>query len=133
MIAVDANIVIYALTGSGEFAEPSRILLRRVSAHGGVASVLLLSEVLSQADLNQPAARREVEDFLTHLRGMDWAEVSRPIAIKAAELMRQYPKKLHLADAIHLATATIIGADEFWTNDKALLKVSIPGLKIKSL
>jgi predicted nucleic acid-binding protein len=94
---------------------------------------LLLSEVLSQTDLNQPAARREVEVLLRQLRGLRWLAVSQPIALKAAELMRQYPKKLRLADAVHVATAAEANAEEFWTNDHALAKISISALKIKTL
>jgi predicted nucleic acid-binding protein len=133
MIAIDANIVIYALTGNTEFAEPSKIILQRIAREGGIASVLLLSEVLSQTDSNQPAARREVQEFLGNLRGLRRIAVSEPIAFQTAALMRDYPKKLRLGDAVHLATALEMGAKEFWTNDLALAKITTSNLKIKTL
>ncbi len=130
MIAFDSNIVIYAMTGRGEFAQPSRQVLLNATRQGGIASVLLLREVLCKTDPELQHQALQTKHYLVNIRQLSYIPVSLEIAEKAAELIRSHGKALRLTDAIHLQTAHLSGAAEFWTNDKKLAQVQLPGLSI---
>ncbi len=58
-----------------------------------------------------------------------------PVTEQVAQLAGQYRHTYGIKgpDSIHLATAVTAGAERFITNDKALAKLTIPGLRIEPL
>lgn len=115
MDAFDADVLIYA-------AQPGHALGRRVfglfrnasQQFAGVGSVLLLPELLSKP------IRDGDTDGVRMLAGLlarlDLRPVDRATAELATALASAY--KLRAADATHLASAVVIGADRFITNNQ---------------
>jgi predicted nucleic acid-binding protein len=113
--AFDADVLIYA-------AAPGHPLGRRVRAlfpvePGGVAgvgSVLLLPEVLAKP------VRDGATEELTALSGLLSRLDLRPVDPVTAEVATSLAAAhgLRAADAVHLATAVVAGADRFLTNNR---------------
>ena len=126
-IALDSNILIYFFNENPEFVEAARRIVLSIQEGDvqGIASVLVLGEIMRKG--NDALYRA-----LVGIRNLSFAPVDSGIALRAAELQRKH-HSLHFVDALHLATAEAYNAAEFWTNDHALAKATIPGLKIKAL
>ena len=127
VIALDSNILIYFFNENQEFVDAARrlVLLIQEGQVRGIGSVLVLGEIMRKGS-------DELYRALVGIRNLSFVPVDSDIALRAAALQRGHPA-LHFVDALHLATAELHGATEFWTNDQALVKVTIPGLKIKTL
>ncbi len=115
MDAFDADVLIYAATD-----HPLGIAVRSLfAAQGspdmqvGVGSVLLVPEVLSKALRDGITA--ELESLGMLLGRLDLRPVDATVADAAAALGATYG--LRAADAVHLATAVLAGADRFITNN----------------
>lgn len=109
--AFDANALIYVANG-----DPRALAIRSAleEADSLIGSVVLLPEVLSK-----PMARgdeREYEQLLAILSRFDLKPVDDEIADAAVALGAKY--RLRAADAIHLATAVVWGAERFHTNNR---------------
>jgi predicted nucleic acid-binding protein len=128
--AFDADVLIYA-------AAPSHPLGRRVAALliagseaqsdidelglAGVGSLALVTEVLSKPI---QANRSEELALLTYyLTRLDLLPVNPVTADAAAIIGARYGLKA--IDAIHLATAILVGADRFITNNRRDFKTSV--------
>ena len=115
MDAFDADVLIYA-------AVPGHPLGRRVRAlfpveAGGVAgvgSVLLLPEVLAKPV--RDGATEEVTALAALLSRLELRAVDPVTAEVSTSLAVTY--RLRAADAVHLATAVVAGADRFVTNNR---------------
>ncbi len=119
MDAFDADVLIYA-------AAPGHPLGRRVAAlfeiadelpEGGaigIGSVLLLPETLTHP--LQDDRDDEVSALAFFLARLDLRPVDRATADLAVVVGARYG--LRAADALHLATAIIVGADRFITNNR---------------
>lgn len=131
MDAFDSDVLIYA-------AEPSNLLGRRVAAlfssalpaddgqPVGIGSVLLLPEVLSKPlRVGVTDQARVLGRFLARL---DLLSFDRPTAELAVSLGSAY--RLRAADAAHLATAVLAGADRFLTNNQRDFPTSIEEIEI---
>lgn len=129
MIAFDTNIAIYALNGHPEYAEESIAVIGKASRSGGCVSILLLTELLSYPKLTDKRYLQKAEEFVQSLANLDIAAIDEEISRYAAALMRQY-EVLRLADALHVASAVLRGASEFWTNDRKLKNIEVPGLRV---
>ena len=123
MDAFDADVLIYA-------AVPNHPLGRRVAALltaeseaqsdverlglAGVGSLTLVPEVLSK-----PIHANRIEDLAVltyYLARLDLVPVNPVTADAAAIIAARY--RLKAIDAIHLATAILVGADRFITNNR---------------
>ncbi len=134
-IALDSNVFIYVLGQSSTWSEPAIAILRQLEdgRATGVASVICLSEVLTYPFGISEAMGEDAQLFMEGLEGIDYTPVNEEVAIQAARLRAQYGAKLSTSDAIHLASAVVERADVFVTNDHALLKLKLDGLRIHLL
>lgn len=128
MDSFDADALIYA-------AVPGHPLGRRVASlfatatatvPAGAGSVLLLPEVLAKPLRDGTAS--EIRALAALLARLDLRPVDRATAELATALSTRY--RLRAADATHLATAVVLGADRFITNNKrdfprAITEVSV--------
>ena len=124
--AIDTNVFVYALDATSEFTPFARALLLSITSgkHAGIASTVAITEVMRKA----PPL---VLEAMQATNNLSFAPVSTEIALKAADIYAKF--KLDEYDELHIATALVLGADEFWTNDEKLLKRNIPGLKMCAL
>jgi predicted nucleic acid-binding protein len=118
--AFDADVLIYAAAPGHPLGRLVRALFptEPVEAPGiyaGVGSVLLLPELLSKP--MREGAGKEVAALGAVLGRIDLLAVDRATAELATALGSCYG--LRAADATHLATAVLAGADRFVTNNKA--------------
>lgn len=128
-IAIDSNVLIYLLEGSGELADRAAALIDGIAAGQaeGVMSVLALAEVCAgPARIGDLAMVERYADELTSLEQVSVVELDAEIAVDAAVLRGQ--TKLLMGDAIHLATARAAGATAFVTNDRRIS--SRPGVEV---
>ncbi len=119
-IAVDSNILIYLLDGSGERAESAARLVDAI-ADGRIEGVLAtvgLSEILVSTVM--AGDRRAFERTRATLQdvGLRIVVLDAPTAELAAWI--RGGTGLGLPDAIHLACATRAGATAFVTNDRRI-------------
>lgn len=132
MDAFDADVLIYA-------AVPGHPLGRRVAAlfpktaaagraqQGGIGSLLLLPEVLGKP--MRDGANTEVLALSLLLVQLDLRPVDRATAELAAGLAAR-GRRLRAADAVHLATALVAGADRFVTNNRRDFRNGVPGIEV---
>lgn len=132
MIAFDTNIPIYILNNHPQFCTPAKSILRMAQEQSGCASVLLVTELLQYSLFSDSRQLKIAEQFIQSMDFVDFAPVDNEIARQAAAILRAYPQ-LRLPDAIHLASAIVAGASEFWTNDRQLTSLTFENLCIKSL
>ena len=119
MDAFDSDVLIYAAAMDHELGRRVRSLFAARSAEPGpsvvgVGSVLLLPELLSK-----PLRRGdtvEVEQLSKLIARLDLRPVDELTAKFAAALGARHG--LRAADATHLATAVVAGADRFITNNR---------------
>lgn len=112
----DADVVIYANVRDHPLGRRVRPLFTRI-AHGeglGVGSLLLLPEVLAKPI--REGATNELSGLVGLLSGLDLRPVDVATADAATSLAAKY--RLRAADAVHLATAVVAGADRFITNNR---------------
>ncbi|TAL45304.1 MAG: PIN domain-containing protein [Salinibacterium sp.] len=109
--AFDADVIIYASTDT-QTGSALRKLIDEVV--GPLGSVVLLPETLSKPLRDANAS--ECEAIRRLLSRFDLKEVDLEIADAAATLAAKY--RLRAADAIHLATAVVWGAERFHTNNR---------------
>lgn len=114
MDAFDADVLIYA-------AAPDHPLGRRVlplllGEGDHVGSLLLLPELLSKPLREGGEDSPEVRRLLALLARLELRPVDLVTAHVATDVARTY--RLRAADAVHLATAVVAGADRFLTNNR---------------
>ena len=112
MDAFDADVLIYAVAPGHPLGRRVRRLFSDVSRqHVGIGSVVLLPEVLARPLRN--GTTQEVTDLVELLSRLDLRPADPPIAEVATSLAATH--RLRAADAFHLATAVVAGADRFVT------------------
>lgn len=125
-LAIDTNIFVYFFTADSPFHLKSNVLFEEVFIKNIkiVTSNITLTEVLSyKASTSQI---KLLEKELLNIPNLQIIELSNSIAIKAAQIRREYGYSL--PDAIQLATAKLSKAKAFLTNDNRLK--TYQGLKI---
>ena len=96
-----------------------------------VASWLLRAEIQTSAGPNIEPSIVSAVDALLDNDGIRWVAVDRFVAAKALEVSRLTPRRLAGADAVHLATAVLEGADYLMVIDKGFPRgKTIEGVKV---
>ena len=108
--AFDANVLIGAIR-PGQEGAPDRLALAASSDR--LDSVVLLPEVLTKPVRFDDSA--EIGGLTAVLAGLDLKPVDQEVADAAVTLGAKY--RLKAADAIHLATAVVWGAERFYTHN----------------
>jgi predicted nucleic acid-binding protein len=120
MDAFDADVLIYAAVPNHKLGRRVRALFPAEPVEGtdviaGIGSVLLIPELLTKP------LREQSDDELTELGALlsrlDLRPADEVTAQLATALGAAYG--LRAADAVHLATAVVAGADRFLTNNRA--------------
>ena len=113
MDAFDADVLIYAAAPGHPLGDPVRALFAAAGdAAAGIGSVLLIPELLSKPIRDE--GTHEVEALTALLGRLELLPATQHTATVAASLGAQY--RLRAVEAVHLATATLAGADRFITN-----------------
>jgi len=94
--------------------------------HVGIGSVVLLPEVLAKP--LRDGATREIAELVRLLSRLDLRPADPVIAEIATSLAAAY--RLRAADAFHLATAVMAGADRFITNNRRDFGPSVTEIEI---
>ncbi|HEY5880383.1 MAG TPA: PIN domain-containing protein [Nakamurella sp.] len=127
MDAFDADVLIYAGAVGHPLGRPVRGLFPTEPGDvAGVGSVLLLPEVLAKP--MRDGSAREVAALAGLLGRLDLRSVDPVTAEVATTLASGY--RLRAADAVHLATAVVAGADRFITNNRRDFPLSITEVEI---
>ncbi|HVM29451.1 MAG TPA: type II toxin-antitoxin system VapC family toxin [Candidatus Limnocylindrales bacterium] len=123
-VAIDSNVLIYLLEGSGDLAGRSADLLDDIAngAGEGVLSVLTLAEVCSgPARIGDTGMVERYAEELTSLENVAVVPIDADVAVEAALL--RGAGSLSMGDALQLATARAGGATAFVTNDRRISAV----------
>lgn len=127
MDAFDADVVIYAAVPGHPLGRRVRALFpTRAGEIAGVGSLLLLPEVLAKP------IRDGVAGEVTALSGLLSRLELRELDPTTAELATTVASahRLRAADAVHLATALVAGADRFITDNRRDFPTSIPDIDV---
>ncbi len=131
MDAFDADVLIYAAVanhplGSRVAALFPRAPYRSTDPPIGVGSLLLLPEILGKP--LRDGATDEVRVLAGLLARLDL----RPLDLATAELSTALSSayRLRVADAVHLATAVVCGADRFITNNRRDFPTTITEIQV---
>jgi PIN domain len=119
MDAFDADVLIYAVQPRNEFrARILELIAPEPPADdeppAGVGSFLLLPELLGKPIRTE--ATDQVDALLALLARLELHAVDRQIATVATRFAAKY--NLKAIEATHLATAVVVGADRFITNNQ---------------
>jgi predicted nucleic acid-binding protein len=123
-VALDSNVLIYALEGHPRFAEPAAVVLdavERGEVDAVMASIGLLEVLTKPAMAGDAAAFEGTADALRDL-AITIIELDADVATDAAWLRGAVGGSA--ADAIHLATARRAGVTAFITNDRRVRSVA---------
>lgn len=131
MNAFDADVLIYAAVPDHELGRRVRALfptepVEDTGIVAGIGSVLLLPELLTKP--LREGASAELHELGALLGRLDLRPLDEATAQLATALGAAY--RLRAADAVHLATAVIAGADRFITNNAADFPRTISEIEI---
>lgn len=127
MDAFDADVVIYAAVAGHPWGRRVRALFPlEPDALAGVGSVLLLPEVLAKP--MRQGSTAELVALAGLLSRVELRSVDPVTAEVATTLASRY--RLRAADAVHLATAVVAGADRFLTNNRRDFSESISEIAV---
>lgn len=124
-VYLDANIFIYALEGAAPYKKTMTSLFEHLSAgyYTAVTSEISLKEILPKSvGLGRSDFAARYLDMLTGSEHLSLVAIDPYIEADAAQLRVDY--RLEAADAIHLATARIMGCDIMLSNDQGLRQAS---------
>lgn len=127
MDAFDADVLIYAAADGHPLGMPVRDLFPKAPGRtAGIGSVLLLPEVLAKP------MREGRSDEVTALTGLLSRLQLRPVDPVTAEVATSLAVsyRLRAADAAHLATAVVAGAERFITNNRRDFEPSVSEIEI---
>lgn len=118
ILALDSNVFIYHFEHNLKYAPYTTNIFNTLidKSNQGISSVISIAESLSYP--SPPLVVKKIEDKFKTLPNFTIYNVTQEIAIKAAQIRREF--SFHLPDAIQLATAIHAKADLFITNDRRL-------------
>ncbi|WP_235770849.1 type II toxin-antitoxin system VapC family toxin [Rhizobium alarense] len=119
-VYVDSNIFIYAVDGSGELKIKAKARLERLLSEGSrlYSSEIAIGECLRGVDRSNAEPARQFLGMLENQAFVTLAPVTRRIIERAAVVGAEF--RLKLVDAIHMATAEMLGCTVFLTNDRGI-------------
>ena len=126
MDAFDADVLIYAAAPGHVLGRRVRRLLDRPQLR--VGSLVLLLEVLPKPLTQAGESSAEVRELLAVLGRLDLRPLDAATARVCVDLASRYDLKA--ADAAHLGTAVVAGADRFVTNNRRDFSRSITEIDI---
>jgi predicted nucleic acid-binding protein len=127
MDAFDADVLIYAGVDGHPLGRRVRVLFEvEAGTTSGIGSVLLLPEVLAKP--MRDGATDEVGALVGLLSRLELRPVDPATAEVATSLAASH--RLRAADAVHLATAVLAGADRFITNNRRDFRTTISEIDI---
>ena len=131
MDAFDADVLIYAAAHDHPLGRPVRELfvaydLVEPPTPSGVGSVLLIPEVLSKP--MQQGDDAQLDALSALLSRLQLRDADRPTVELATAYRAQHGLKT--ADAVHLATAVLAGADRFITNNSRDFPTDLPDIDV---
>jgi predicted nucleic acid-binding protein len=127
MDAFDADVLIYAVAPGHPLGRRVRRLFSKASTqHVGTGPVVLLPEVLARPLRNGTV--QELTDLVELLSRLDLRPADPFIAEAATSLAAAH--RVRAADAFHLATAVLAGADRFITNNRRDFGSSITEIEV---
>ncbi len=120
MDAFDADVLIYAATADHALGRRVRALFPHGATDetvdvAGIGSVLLIPELLTRP--KRDGAVDELEELTALVGRLDLLPVDEATALLATTLGAA--RGLRAADAVHLATAVLAGADRFITDNSS--------------
>lgn len=125
LIYVDSGVLLAAARGTDEVARQAFAVLDDPDARFA-SSIFVRLEVLPKAIYNRRAA--EAQFYETYFAAANaWAEVTPPFVQLAFDLATTFG--LSAMDALHVAAAISVGADELVTSERA----SSPLLRVRML
>lgn len=125
----DSMLFIYLLEGHPAFSARTQHLLDRSYRRGDslYTSYLALGEILAGAEKSpQPQKALAVRQTLDEM-GFSYLPFDDGAVAPFSRLRAK--QKLKIADSIHLACAASAGIDLFFTGDKQLVKLDVPGIQ----
>ena len=125
----DSMLFVYLLEGNSDFGLMVHGILQEMIERRDTlcTSVFSIGEVLCGP---RQTGSQSGADRVTQFFASGEVEVL-PFTLDTAQMFSviRTTARAHPADAIHLATAAIAETDIFLTNDRALLRFQIPGIK----
>ena len=125
----DSMVFIYLLEGDPRFLPKVERILQRMESRGDTlaTSIFTLGEVLTGPA--RVGATHIVASIKSYFAGghVELLPFDVEVAYRYSELRAGL--KVKQADAIHLSTASVSGVDLFVTNDEALWKLAVPGIR----
>lgn len=125
VIGLDTSIFIYHLEAHPRYRPLTQEVLAGVQAGQWTAitsTVTVMELTVHPWRLGQSAVAREYETLLAHFPNLRLADVTRDVARRAAQLRGRY--RLRPADALQVATALLLGATAWLTNDHELVRLN---------
>lgn len=137
LLYLDTNIVIYAIEESSDWPTVTRNLLTAIDDGivRAATSELTIAEVMPKPlKLHDRALTEKFESFLSSPSALMMQPIDRKVLLRAADL--QASGRLKLFDAIHVATALMLGCDYFLTEDDRLgrnLESILPWIRLSEI
>ncbi len=124
VIGLDTSIFIYHLEAHPRYRHLTQEVLTGVQAgrwNAITSTVTLMELTVRPWQLGRPAVAREYEALLVHFPNLTLVDVTRDVARRAAQLRAGYG--LRPADALQVATALLLDATAWMTNDHKLARL----------
>lgn len=124
IIGLDTAVFIYHFEANPRYQPLTTLVLNSIQAGARQAilsTIALMELAVHPWRMKRPQIAHQYEALLVHFPHLQFADVTRDVARRAAQLRAAY--NIQPADALHIATALINHASAFVTNDKGLARL----------